>query len=133
MRPAVSNEVALTAVGQAMYSDKLWPQLAQALADAQAGDGSGLLALYDEYYERQVDGTYADALEAFQVISCMDTAERLTVKRTMPTVPELQAVAPRMARRSVGDYACTFYPPSLDPASRSPGRVPARSGDGNHG
>src|SRR4051794_946430 len=114
-RPAVSNEVALTAVGQAMYSDKLWPRLAKALADAQAGDGAGLLSLYDDYYERQPNGTYADALEAFQVISCMDTTERLTVEQDDATVPQLQAAAPRMARRSVGDYACTFYPPSLDP------------------
>src|SRR3954469_14280978 len=98
-RPAVSNEVALTAVGQAMYSDKLWPQLAKALADAQAGDGAGLLALYDDYYERQENGSYADALEAFQVISCMDSSERLTVEQDDATVPELQAVAPRMARR----------------------------------
>jgi pimeloyl-ACP methyl ester carboxylesterase len=54
-------------------------------------------------------------LEAFQVISCMDTAQRLTVAQDDATVPELQAAAPRMARRSVGDYGCTFYPPSLDP------------------
>jgi len=114
-RPAVSNEVALTAVAQAMYSDKLWPRLAQALADAQAGNGAGLLSLYDDYYDRQQDGTYANSLEAFQVISCMDTAERLTVEQDDATVPQLQAAAPRMARRSVGDYACTFYPPSPDP------------------
>jgi pimeloyl-ACP methyl ester carboxylesterase len=114
-RPAVSNEVALTAVAQAMYSDKLWPRLARALADAQAGDGAGLLSLYDDYYERQPDGTYADSLEAFEVISCMDSAERLTVEQDDATVPEMQAVAPRMARRSVGGYDCTFYPPSSDP------------------
>ena len=77
---------------------------------------------------------YADALEAFQVISCMDTTERLTVEEDDATVPELQAVAPRMARRSVGDYACTFYPPS----ARSPHRDHREgcrpdSGDGNHG
>ena len=79
------------------------------------GNGAGLLSLYDDYYDRQKDGTYANSLEAFQVISCMDSAERLTVEQDDATVPQLQAAAPRMARRSVGDYGCTFYPPSPDP------------------
>ena len=39
------------AVAEAMYSDASWPALSQALADAQQGDGAGLLALYDEYYQ----------------------------------------------------------------------------------
>ena len=52
-RPLVSIEVAKTAVGEAMYTDTRWPQLAEALAAAQSGDGTGLLALYDEYYVRR--------------------------------------------------------------------------------
>jgi len=114
-RPAVSQEVTITAVAQAMYSQSTWPKLATALADAQKGDGSGLLALYDSYYERQPDGTYADSLEAFQVISCMDTTERLTVAEEDATVPKFHAVAPRFSLSTVGDYSCTFFPPTTDP------------------
>jgi pimeloyl-ACP methyl ester carboxylesterase len=114
-RPPVTQEVALSAVGQAMYSQTTWPQLALALSDAQNGDGKGLLKLYDQYYVRRDDGTYANALEAFRVISCMDTTERLTVEEDDAEVPRAQAVAPRFAISTVGDYACTFFPPSIDP------------------
>jgi len=114
-RPPVSREVALTGVGEAMYSDSSWPQLADALAKAAKGDGSGLLDLYDEYYVRRPDGTYDNLLEAFQVISCMDSKERPTVEEDDAQVPEFQAVAPRFGARTVGDYFCTFFPPATDP------------------
>src|SRR4029077_5810953 len=78
-RPPITLGMANTAVADALYSDEKWPQLAQALSDADNGDGAGLLALYDEYYVLQPDGTYANSLEAFQVISCMDSVERPTV------------------------------------------------------
>jgi hypothetical protein len=85
------------------------------LADAQHGDGGGLLALYDEYNFRRDDGTWDNSLEAFQVISCADAPERPTVEESDAQVPDFQAVAPRLARRTVGDYFCTFFPPALDP------------------
>ncbi len=114
-RPPVSLEVAVSGVGQAMYNSADWPRLAQALADAQRGDGAGLLALYDDYYERQPDGTYDNLIEAFEVITCMDSTERPTVEEADATVPEFKAVAPRMEAGTVGDYTCTFFPPSIDP------------------
>ncbi|MEX1104665.1 MAG: alpha/beta fold hydrolase, partial [Ilumatobacteraceae bacterium] len=87
-RPNVTRGVALNGVAQAMYSETLWPELEQALAEAQAGDGTALLALHDAYFQRQADGTYDNSLEAFQTISCMDQSER-------PTVEEEDATAPR--------------------------------------
>jgi pimeloyl-ACP methyl ester carboxylesterase len=114
-RPAVSLEVAVAGVGQAMYHSTSWPILADALANAQKGDGSGLLALYDEYYERRTDGTYDNLIEAFDVITCMDSTVRPTVEEADAEVPEFKAVAPRMAAGTTGSYMCTFYPPSIDP------------------
>ncbi len=114
-RPTVSQNVAVWAVGQALYSQSNWPVLALALTDAQNGDGTALVALYDEYFLRQPDGTYADALEAFSVISCMDAAERPTVDEDDADAAKVNAVAPRFAVRSVGDYSCTFFPPTIDP------------------
>ncbi len=114
-RPPVSVEVALAGVGEAMYSDRTWPKLAKALAAAQNGDGAGLLELYDQYYVRGRDGTYANSLEAFQVISCMDSPDRPTVEQDDADVAKFQAVAPRFARRSVGNYSCTFFPATSDP------------------
>lgn len=114
-RPAVSVEVALSAVGEAMYSEATWAQLEEALARAQNGDGAGLLELHDKYYLRRSDGTYEDSLEAFQVISCMDSIERPTVEEDDANVTKFQAVAPRFAAGTVGSYLCTFFPPATDP------------------
>ena len=114
-RPAVSLEVAVTGVAQAMYEQASWPLLADALAKAQKGDGAGLLALYDGYNERQPDGTYLNLVEAFQVITCMDSTDRPTVEEDDATVAQFKAVAPRFVLRTVGGYLCTFFPPSIDP------------------
>ena len=114
-RPDVTRGVALTAASQAMYSQSLWPELEQALVDAQGGDGAGLLALYDEYYQRRADGTYDNSLEAFQVISCMDDPQRLTVEQDDATAPQFQEASPRFAPGTTGSYFCTFFPPSTDP------------------
>jgi pimeloyl-ACP methyl ester carboxylesterase len=121
-RPAVSAEVAQTAVAEAMYAQSSWPQLALALSNAQKGHGSGLLALYDQYNLRRANGTYDNSLEAFQVISCMDTVERPTVAQDDADVAKLKAVAPRFAIRNVGSYSCTFFPPTTDPRIKITGK-----------
>jgi len=98
-----------------MYSQSFWPQLQQALADAQNGNGKGLLDLYDEYYRRKPDGTYDNLLEAFQTISCMDSTDRSTVAEDDATAPQFNKIAPRFAPGTTGSYFCTFYPPTQDP------------------
>ncbi len=112
----VGRNVATTAVIQAMYSETYWRTLARALTSAQAGDGSGLLELHDSYYQRYPDGTYGNELEAFQSISCADSAERLTVEEEDALAPRFTEVAPRLAPEgSSGGYFCTFFPPAIDP------------------
>jgi pimeloyl-ACP methyl ester carboxylesterase len=114
-RPDITHGVALQAVSEAMYNEGNWPQLADALAAAEQGDGSGLLALYDSYYERRPDGTWDNSLEAFTVILCMDSAERPTVEEEDAMTAEFHAVAPRMAAGTTGGYQCTFFPESESP------------------
>jgi pimeloyl-ACP methyl ester carboxylesterase len=114
-RIEVNRGVALSAVAQAMYSESLWPELEQALADAQAGDGAGLLALFDQYFQRRPDGTYDNSLEAFQTISCMDDPARPTVEEDDATAPQYTEVAPRFAPGTTGSYFCTFYPAAENP------------------
>ena len=115
-RPPVNRDVAITAVIQAMYSDTYWPALERSLAAAQFGDGAGLLELHDSYYRRSSDGSYGNLLEAFQVISCADTAERLTVEQADAQAALFSEVAPHLSPEgSVGGYFCTFFPESTDP------------------
>ncbi len=114
-RPPVNRGVALQAVAEAMYSQGYWDQLAQALDDAQHGKGAGLLDLFDQYYDRHIDGTYDNSLEAFQTISCMDTADRETVAQEDADAAAISAAAPRMSPAGSISYFCTFFPKPDDP------------------
>lgn len=114
-RPDITRNVALQATAQAMYDDSMWGELSDALADAQNGDGEGLLSLWDSYYQRDLDGTWPNFLEAFQVISCMDETERPTVAEDDAAAEQFRAVAPRFAPATVGSYFCTFFPQAENP------------------
>jgi len=114
-RPDLTRGMALQGVAMAMYEDALWDQLSDALADAQRGDGDGLLMLYDAYFERKPDGTWPNLLEAFQVIDCMDSADRPTIEEYDASALEIARVAPRFSPNTVGSYDCAWFPPSEQP------------------
>jgi pimeloyl-ACP methyl ester carboxylesterase len=114
-RPPLTRGMALDGMGWGMWTDAFWPDLEQAVAEAIQGDGSGLLYWYDQYYEREPDGSWPNGLEAFQVISCMDTEERPTVEETDAQAPQFNEVAPRFSPGTAGGYFCTFFPESTDP------------------
>ncbi len=71
-RPELVDGVFELGVAQALYVEAQWPELASALAAAQDGDGSEILALYDQYYGRGPDGTYANDVEGYFAITCAD-------------------------------------------------------------
>jgi pimeloyl-ACP methyl ester carboxylesterase len=116
-RPDLTRGMALNGVSQAMYSESLWPTLEEALAAAELGDGTPLLQLHDDYFQRQPDGSYGNELEAFQAIECQDNTERPTVEEDDATAAQFRAVAPRFAPGTIGGYFCTFFPPSIDPSA----------------
>ncbi|MGD9703035.1 MAG: alpha/beta hydrolase [Acidimicrobiia bacterium] len=109
-RAPVNQGVALIAIGNAMYGEPLWPALADALAAAQRGDGEGLLDGYDEYFQRQSDGTYSNLLEAFVAITCVDSDPA----ETRPDEDELtklfQEAAPRLWPTFAGEGFCETWP-----------------------
>jgi len=114
-RADVNLGVAVTGVVRAMYSDRFWPALERSLDEAQSGDGAGLLALQDAYYQRGADGTYSNLLESFQAISCADDPERLTVEEADEQAEVLIGAAPRLFPHTTGSYTCSFFPAALDP------------------
>lgn len=63
---------AITGVTQALYVSSAWPALAEGISALAAGDGTVLLLLADLYLDRRADGSYGNAIEAFDVISCVD-------------------------------------------------------------
>jgi len=106
--------VLYTALAQAMYSDALWPELASALAQARAGDGSGLLALYDSYYQRRPDGTYGNELEAFIAISCLDDPGPSGVEGVDEFVDDFERIAKRFGGNFAHGYSCALWPVPAD-------------------
>ncbi|AEW95213.1 MULTISPECIES: alpha/beta hydrolase [Streptomycetaceae] len=61
-----------TGLTEAMYSKEMWPLLRAALTAANSGDGTPLLALSDQYYERGPNGTYANLMYANTAVNCLD-------------------------------------------------------------
>jgi pimeloyl-ACP methyl ester carboxylesterase len=68
-RPVNRETMALATIA-ALYEPAAWPVLAQALVDAEQGDGTTLLAGADMYNQRNPDDTYGNDLDAQTVISC---------------------------------------------------------------
>ena len=122
-RTAVTQGVFYTAVVQAMYSNTLWSQLELALAQAARGNGVGLLRLYDEYYQRQPDGTYGNELEAFLAISCLDDPEGATVADVDADVRLFAAAAKRLGENFGYGYACALWPYRVDERVMVTGRT----------
>ena len=114
-RPDLTRGMALQAVALAMYDSASWPVLSEALSSAQGGDGGGLLFLYDTYFERKSDGTWSNLLEAFEVISCMDSPLRTTIEQDDADAASIATVAPRFAPATVGSYDCVWLPVPEDP------------------
>ena len=117
-RTLVTSTVAYTAVVDAMYSSALWPTLAEAIADATKkpiADGTGLLALYDDYYQRGPSGTYDNLLEAFIAISCLDDNGDETVDDIEVQIPKFEAIAPRLGRFFAIGYNCALWPVKSKP------------------
>ncbi|WP_392671448.1 alpha/beta hydrolase [Streptomyces sp. LN785] len=68
----LGESLATIGVVAAMYDEAAWPQLRTALTAAKKGEGSGLLALADSYYERQPNGSYANLMFANAAVNCVD-------------------------------------------------------------
>lgn len=70
----------------ALYSSSTWTYLDDALAQASAGDGSDLLALFDEYTGRSSNGQYTNEFEANAAVNCLDAPA--------PSIAAIEAHAP---------------------------------------
>jgi pimeloyl-ACP methyl ester carboxylesterase len=93
------NHVAMeTATVSAMYSEIAWPALASALAEAEAGDGTALLAMADDYHGRADDGTFATIRQSGPVIRCASGIAQMTPTDPAALLAEMHRVAPRFAR-----------------------------------
>ncbi|HEX5495117.1 MAG TPA: alpha/beta hydrolase [Mycobacteriales bacterium] len=76
-RRATGGNVQL-AVISALYDQSKWPTLSAALSGANKGDSKGVLALDDEYNERDGSGHFTNILDANITINCNDMDQRIS-------------------------------------------------------
>ncbi|MGW3228058.1 alpha/beta hydrolase [Kitasatospora sp. NPDC001095] len=108
----LTESQATTGVIQAMYADFLWPELRTALADAEAGDGTGLLKLSDDYYGREADGSYPNLMFANTAVNCLDLpAPFRGPEDVQRAVPEFERVSPHFGRDMAWmALTCAYWP-----------------------
>ena len=128
--------VVLTAIQAALYDTESWPQLAQGLAAAQAGDAKGLFSLADSYSGRLEDGTYSNLFDANVAINCADTEEQFEESEVRDLAAEWNAKYPLFgAGSAVGLYTCSVWEaertplPERDAEGSAPILVVGNSGD----
>ncbi|MFJ9783341.1 alpha/beta hydrolase [Amycolatopsis sp. NPDC101161] len=68
----LSFEDAITGTFAGLYSRGDWPALKAALAQVAQGNGRTLLAFADDYYQRDRDGHYSGAIDAYFAVRCAD-------------------------------------------------------------
>ncbi|WP_170319657.1 alpha/beta hydrolase [Polyangium spumosum] len=82
-------------VARPLYDESQWKGLAEALALAAAGDGSGLLAYADDYVARSEDGSYDDSFEVYYGVISVDLPFPADPAVYQALTGELQSKAPR--------------------------------------
>jgi pimeloyl-ACP methyl ester carboxylesterase len=111
-RPLTEN-LALTGVLEALYSQSEWPTLGTALIAAGKGDGSGLLALADEYNQRYSDGTYSNIADANLTISCNDSPPGPTDAQITATAAKWATAYPMFGAWAAPSlFACQSWQPT---------------------
>ncbi|MEU9042475.1 MULTISPECIES: alpha/beta fold hydrolase [unclassified Kitasatospora] len=108
----LTESQATTGVIEAMYADFLWPRLRTALADAKAGDGTGLLMLSDAYYGREADGSYPNLMFANTAVNCLDLpAPFRGPEEVQRAVPDFEQVSPHFGRDMAWmALTCAYWP-----------------------
>ena len=94
----VNHEVLREATVASLYTDSMWPELASALADAEDGDGSGLLRIADWFNGRDEDGAYDGSVDAFTIIRCASGFSEEAPSDPADLVARITDAAPRFSR-----------------------------------
>ncbi len=100
----------LYGTADALYSQQTWPDLGDALQETQGGNGTLMLALFDDYTERNPNGSYSDIAEAETAVDCLDDP--------VPPAPQVEAGAAAAAAAApvfgvmnlYGDLTCDVWP-----------------------
>ena len=112
----LTQALAKYGVASALYNERYWPYLRNALARALAGDGSGLLQLADALAGRQPDGSYTNMMEANLAINCVDEPMPEKISAYGSVARRADRKAPHFGEFIAwGTLPCAFWPVPPDP------------------
>jgi pimeloyl-ACP methyl ester carboxylesterase len=102
---------ALLGVVRGMYSQRSgWPRLDAALRDALVGKGGALLAMSDDYSNRDPRGRFDGLLEANALINCVDVASNRDPMHYDRLAVELAKISPRFGPGiAYGALPCAYW------------------------
>jgi pimeloyl-ACP methyl ester carboxylesterase len=109
-----------TGLAMPLYSEVMWPELSDAVADALDGDGSGMVALADEYLG------VAD-FDIYFAVNCLDFEWPEDPQELLDAGAAAAGESPHFAEPIVNDYVrCAMWPVEEDPmpAVTAPGAPP---------
>ncbi|MDX3851001.1 alpha/beta hydrolase [Streptomyces sp. AK02-01A] len=121
----LGESLATTGVIAAMYDESAWPQLRGALTSAMDGDGAGLLALADSYYERESNGSYANLMFANSAVNCLDLPPAFAnAAEVTAAAPSFEKASPVFGRGLAwASLNCAYWPTK---ATGAPHRIEAK-------
>ena len=98
-----------TGLALPLYSETLWPDLSQSVADALDGDGSGMVALADDYIG------VAD-FDVYFAVNCLDWEWPEDPQELLDAGAAATAESPHFAEPIVNDYVrCAMWPVEEEP------------------
>jgi pimeloyl-ACP methyl ester carboxylesterase len=125
---ALNQTLMATGLARGMYEQASWPSVTRALTQALRGDGTTLLALADNYLERDRNGHYAQDVTSYSPIYCLDHPETRTVAQIGDQAAQLQKQYPPLGDFiGWGQTSCQVWPlPGVTPTQRltAPGAQP---------
>jgi pimeloyl-ACP methyl ester carboxylesterase len=109
----LTQSLAFQGILSPLYSERTWPELGQALAEAFQGDGTQLVLKADELYHRDSStGRWEDNMaEAIVAINCADSPVNGDLKEMGQDAAALREAAPTLGQfAGYGAITCSNWP-----------------------
>lgn len=107
----VDKSIFINGVAYSLYAPSQWPDLASALAKAEAGDGAALLALSDAGVERDARGNYSPITSANIATNCLDNTYPKDLATYQAAAEAAGQVAPLVGASNAWSSAiCSVWP-----------------------
>jgi pimeloyl-ACP methyl ester carboxylesterase len=124
----LTQSLMATGLAQGMYETGYWPAVSRGIAQALRGDGTTLLALSDQYVDRNTSGHYGQSLTSYNPIYCLDHPETRSLDEIEAQAHELGKEYPPLGDFiGWGAVSCKMWPvPGVVPMQKltAPGAAP---------